>query len=74
LFDHIGLRVGNVTRSRAFHAATLAPLDIQLVTATDELWSGGRDEGPRGVRASYRYGAFAFDPDNHNSEAVCHAA
>jgi len=52
----------------------LAPLDIQLVTATDELWSGGRDEGPRGVRASYRYGAFAFDPDNHNSEAVCHAA
>jgi catechol 2,3-dioxygenase-like lactoylglutathione lyase family enzyme len=37
LFDHIGIRVENFTRSRAFYVATLAPLDIELVTATDEL-------------------------------------
>ena len=128
LFDHIGLRVENITRSRAFYVATLAPLNIQLVTATDEVagfasagttpetvqtslsfwiyraagaptpvhlafrarkcdqvdafWraglrSGGADNGPPGIRASYHphyYGAFVLDPDGHNIEAVCHAS
>ena len=40
------------------------------------LAAGGRDNGPPGVRAHYHpnyYGAFVFDPDGHNIEAVCHA-
>lgn len=48
---------------RAFHAAALA--------------AGGRDNGAPGIRGHYHpnyYGAFVFDPDGHNIEAVCHAA
>jgi catechol 2,3-dioxygenase-like lactoylglutathione lyase family enzyme len=47
---------------RAFHRAALA--------------AGGRDNGAPGIRARYHpnyYGAFVFDPDGHNIEAVCHA-
>ena len=46
----------------AFHAAAMA--------------AGGRDNGPPGVRPHYHpnyYGAFVFDPDGINVEAVCHA-
>lgn len=45
----------------AFHAAALA--------------AGGRDNGGPGLRPEYHpnyYGAFAFDPDGHNVEAVFH--
>jgi catechol 2,3-dioxygenase-like lactoylglutathione lyase family enzyme len=38
--------------------------------------AGGRDNGPPGLRPHYHenyYGAFVFDPDGHNIEAVCHA-
>jgi catechol 2,3-dioxygenase-like lactoylglutathione lyase family enzyme len=47
---------------RAFHAAALK--------------AGGRDNGAPGIRGHYHpnyYGAFVFDPDGHNIEAVCHA-
>ena len=46
----------------AFHAAALA--------------AGGSDNGPPGLRPMYHqhyYGAFVFDPDGNNIEAVCHA-
>ena len=39
------------------------------------LTAGGKDNGPPGVRSHYHpnyYGAFVFDPDGHNIEAVCH--
>lgn len=45
----------------AFHAAALA--------------AGGADNGPPGLRPHYHpdyYGAFVFDPDGNNIEAVCH--
>jgi catechol 2,3-dioxygenase-like lactoylglutathione lyase family enzyme len=45
----------------AFHAAAIA--------------AGGRDNGPPGLRAHYHpsyYGAFVYDPDGNNIEAVCH--
>jgi catechol 2,3-dioxygenase-like lactoylglutathione lyase family enzyme len=45
-------------------------------TVDAALAAGGRDNGPLGVRAHYHpnyYGAFVFDPDGHNIEAVCHA-
>ncbi len=39
--------------------------------------AGGRDNGKPGIRAHYHpnyYGAFVFDPDGNNIEAVCHGA
>ncbi len=36
--------------------------------------AGGKDNGPPGKRPHYDpnyYGAFVFDPDGHNIEAVC---
>ena len=38
------------------------------------LAAGGKDNGPPGLRPQYHadyYGAFVFDPDGHNIEAVC---
>jgi catechol 2,3-dioxygenase-like lactoylglutathione lyase family enzyme len=40
------------------------------------MGAGGRDNGAPGIRAHYHpdyYGAFVFDPDGMNIEAVCHA-
>ena len=37
--------------------------------------AGGKDNGKPGVRPHYHenyYGAFVFDPDGNNVEAVCH--
>jgi catechol 2,3-dioxygenase-like lactoylglutathione lyase family enzyme len=37
--------------------------------------AGGIDNGKPGLREDYHpnyYGAFVFDPDGHNIEAVCH--
>ena len=45
----------------AFHAAALR--------------AGGKDNGAPGLRPDYHpnyYGAFIFDPDGNNIEAVCH--
>jgi catechol 2,3-dioxygenase-like lactoylglutathione lyase family enzyme len=45
----------------AFHAAAMA--------------AGGKDNGGPGLRPQYHanyYGAFVFDPDGNNIEAVCH--
>jgi catechol 2,3-dioxygenase-like lactoylglutathione lyase family enzyme len=60
------LHVAFQTRDRAsvdaFHKAALA--------------AGGRDNGGPGLRPHYHpnyYGAFVFDLDGHNIEAVCHA-
>jgi predicted lactoylglutathione lyase len=38
--------------------------------------NGGEDHGKPGLRPMYHehyYGAFTFDPDGNNVEAVCHA-
>jgi catechol 2,3-dioxygenase-like lactoylglutathione lyase family enzyme len=42
----------------------------------EALAAGGRDNGGPGLRPEYSdgyYGAFAFDPDGYNVEAVYHA-
>lgn len=60
---HIAFRAPDRAAVDAFHAAAVA--------------SGGRDNGPPGLRARYHpdyYGAFVLDPDGNNVEAVCHAA
>ncbi|HEU4664220.1 MAG TPA: VOC family protein [Dokdonella sp.] len=57
----------------AFAAETRAAVDAFHRAA---LAAGGRDNGAPGLRPHYHanyYGAFVFDPDGHNIEAVCHA-
>ena len=56
----------------AFTAETRAQV-VQFYQAA--LKAGGRDNGAPGVRPHYHenyYGAFVFDPDGNNIEAVCH--
>jgi catechol 2,3-dioxygenase-like lactoylglutathione lyase family enzyme len=58
---HIAFTAPSRAAVDAFHRAALAV--------------GGTDNGAPGIRAHYHpnyYGAFAFDPDGHNVEAVCH--
>jgi catechol 2,3-dioxygenase-like lactoylglutathione lyase family enzyme len=57
----------------AFTARSRAEVDAFYAAA---IKAGGRDNGKPGIRAQYHpnyYGAFVFDPDGHNIEAVCHA-
>jgi len=58
----------------AFHAANRKVVDDFYKAA---IAAGGRDNGAPGLRVHYHpnyYGAFVFDPDGHNIEAVCHEA
>lgn len=60
---HVAFNAGNRAAVDAFYAAAIA--------------AGARDNGPPGLREIYHpnyYGAFVFDPDGHNIEAVCHLA
>ncbi|MDX8481820.1 VOC family protein [Mesorhizobium sp. VK24D] len=59
--QHIAFTARSRTEVDAFHAAALA--------------AGGKDNGGPGLRPHYHpnyYGAFVFDPDGNNVEAVCH--
>lgn len=56
----------------AFVAESRAAVDAFYAAA---IAAGGTDNGPPGIRAHYHpnyYGAFVFDLDGHNIEAVCH--
>ena len=57
----------------AFASQSRAVVDTFYQVA---LAAGGRDNGAPGLRPQYHpnyYGAFIFDPDGNNIEAVCHA-
>ena len=57
----------------AFASANRAAVDAFYQAA---IAAGGRDNGAPGLRPQYHpnyYGAFVFDPDGNNIEAVCHA-
>lgn len=59
-------------RHYAFTAGSRAEVDAFYKAA---LAAGGRDNGAPGLRPHYHenyYGAFVFDPDGNNVEAVCH--
>jgi catechol 2,3-dioxygenase-like lactoylglutathione lyase family enzyme len=59
-------------RHYAFTARSRAEVDAFYHAA---LAAGGRDNGAPGLRPHYHehyYGAFVFDPDGNNVEAVCH--
>lgn len=56
----------------AFAASSPAMVDAFYAAA---IIGGGRDNGRPGLRTEYHpnyYGAFVFDPDGNNIEAVCH--
>ena len=56
----------------AFAASSRAQVDAFYAAG---MAAGGRDNGPPGLRLHYHpsyYGAFLFDPDGINVEAVCH--
>jgi catechol 2,3-dioxygenase-like lactoylglutathione lyase family enzyme len=56
----------------AFAARSRAEVDAFHQEA---IAAGGRDNGAPGLRPHYHpnyYGAFVFDPDGNNIEAVCH--
>ncbi|WP_237154223.1 VOC family protein [Oryzibacter oryziterrae] len=58
---HVAFAAPNRAAVRAFYEAAIA--------------LGARDNGPPGLRPHYHpnyYGAFVFDPDGHNIEAVYH--
>lgn len=58
----------------AFAATNRAEVDAFYKAA---MAAGARDNGAPGLRPQYHpnyYGAFVFDPDGHNIEAVCHHA
>lgn len=58
----------------AFASPDRATVDVFHAAA---LAAGGRDNGAPGLRPHYHasyYGAFVFDPDGNNIEAVCHHA
>jgi len=64
--------------NRRLHVA-IAAKDRAAVVAfyRAALAAGGKDNGAPGLRPHYHpnyYGAFVFDPDGHNVEAVCHNA
>jgi len=59
-------------RHYAFSASSRAAVDAFYAAA---LAAGGTDNGAPGPRPHYHanyYGAFVFDPDGNNIEAVCH--
>ncbi len=116
MFDHIGVSVTNLEKSKAFYAAALKPLGIsvkmeienivigfgseepmfwisvgkpgethiafsapnkEVVDAfyTEAIQAGGRDNGKPEYQKEYSpgyYGAFVYDLDGNNIEAVFH--
>jgi catechol 2,3-dioxygenase-like lactoylglutathione lyase family enzyme len=59
-------------RHYAFSARNRAEVDAFYKAA---MANGGKDNGGPGTRPHYHehyYGAFVFDPDGNNVEAVCH--
>lgn len=117
MFDHVGIGVKDLPKSKEFYLKALAPLGLSVIMdfeaalgigspgkpffwissghaiapvhlafAADNraqvdafyeaaLAAGGKDNGPPGLRAHYHpdyYGAFVYDLDGNNLEAVCH--
>ena len=61
-------------RHYAFTARSRAEVDAFYKAA---MAAGGRENGAPGLRPHYHanyYGAFVFDPDGNNIEAVCHGS
>lgn len=73
---YLKIEVGHAAVGGSRHWALRAP-DHNSVVAFHEaaLRSGGRDDGPPGLRLEYHpsyFAAFVLDPDGNRIEAVCH--
>ncbi len=69
-----GPPAGDHARHWCFKAPSRAAVDAFHRAG---LASGGRDDGPPGLRPAYHphyYAAFLTDPEGNRVEAVCHAA
>ena len=68
---------GEGALNKSVHIAIVAKTRFQVDAFHKAATAaGGRDNGAPGLRPHYHanyYGAFVFDPDGHNIEAVCHA-
>ena len=74
----LGIPAGKGERAVASFDEDSVSMAVEAVRAFHEaaLRAGGVDNGPPGLRPQYHpdyYGAFVFDLDGHNIEAVCHA-
>jgi len=74
--DHPDFWIGAGAGASPIHVA-FAAKDRKTVDAFHQaaLAAGGKDNGQPGIRAHYHpnyYGAFVFDPEGNNIEAVCH--
>ncbi|MBI3447397.1 MAG: VOC family protein [Acidobacteria bacterium] len=81
----VGLGIGGkpdlwLARREPFHTKVHVAISCAKRSLVDEFYrvamtTGGTDNGAPGVRTMYHpnyYGAFVFDPDGNNIEAVCH--
>jgi catechol 2,3-dioxygenase-like lactoylglutathione lyase family enzyme len=59
VIDHVVIGVGDMPTSRAFYERALTPLGVSVVLDLP-------------IYHQHYYGAFVFDPDGNNIEAVCH--
>jgi catechol 2,3-dioxygenase-like lactoylglutathione lyase family enzyme len=63
-------------KSGPIHVAFAAPNRAAVVAFYQAaIKAGGKDNGAPGLRPEYHanyFGAFVFDPDGNNAEAVCH--
>ena len=66
----------SVNRTGGVHLAFVARSRAEVAAFYNAaLAAGGRDNGAPGLRPEYSpdyFGAFVFDPDGNNVEAVCH--
>lgn len=64
------------SQTTAVHVAFSSPDRAGVVAFYQAaMAAGGRDNGAPGLRPQYHpnyYGAFVYDPDGNNIEAVCH--
>ena|SRR5580765_3209548 len=68
--------IGGRSQTKHCHIAMGADKRAQVDAFYDAaIGAGGKDNGKPGIRKDYHpnyYGAFVFDPDGNNVEAVCH--
>lgn len=68
---------GQPIKGRVHFAFTAKSRDAVRAFYDAALKAGGKDNGAPGLRPHYHanyFGAFVFDPDGHNIEAVCRDA
>lgn len=75
ILDHLTISVSDFARAKAFYERALKPLGIKVIMEFDGFAGMGKERPQFWFAAGETYyGAFVFDPDGYNVEAVCHTA